>query len=87
MPMTSDKLSTRKLESPLDKSICKEVDQLHNMEEVTIQDHQQVLFKKKKVHGTQLNLEEFLINTSKLQLLSSPKKIKSKPREPLPPLY
>jgi len=85
--MTSDKLSTRKLESPLDKSTCKEVDQLHNMEEVTIQDHQQVLFKKKKVHGTQLNQEEFLMNTSKPQLLSSPKKIKLKLRELLPPLF
>jgi len=87
MPMTSEKLSTRKLESLLDKSTSKEVDQLHNMEEVTIQDHQQVSFKKKKVHGTQLNLEEFLMNTSKPQLPSSPKKIKSKPREPLPPHY
>jgi hypothetical protein len=87
MPMTSGKLSTRKLESLLDKFTSKEVDQLHNMEEVIIQDHQQVLFKKKKVHGTQLNQEEFLMNTSKPQLLLSPKKIKSKPKEPLPPHY
>ena len=69
--MTSEKLSTRKPESLLDKSISKEVDQPHNMEEVTIQDHQLVLCKKKQDHGTQLNQEEFLMNTSKLQLLSS----------------
>ena len=87
MPMTSEKLSTRKPESETDKLPCKEVDHHPNMEEVTgIKLRLLVLLKEKtnQHHGTHLNQDKFLMNTSKPQPLSSPKKIKSKPREPLP---
>ena len=90
MLMTSEKLSTKKLESEPDKLPCKEVDHHPNMEEVTgIKLRLLVLLKEKtnQHHGTHLNQDKFLMNMSKPQLLSSPKKIKSKPREPLPLLF
>jgi len=87
MPMTLEKLSTRKLESEPDKLPCKEVDHHPNMEEVTgIKLRLLVLLKEKtnQHHGTHLNQDKFLMNMSKPQPLSLTKKIKSKPREPLP---
>ena len=87
MPMTLEKLSTRKPESEPDKLLCKEVDHHPNMEEVTgIKLRLLVLLKEKtnQHHGTHLNQDKFLMNMSKPQPLSLTKKIKSKPREPLP---
>jgi len=66
MTMTSEKLSTRRLELEQVKSLCKEEDHHPNME-VAIGSLQrkkelQVLSKKRKVHGTQLSQEEFLMS-------------------------
>jgi hypothetical protein len=71
--MTSEKLSTKKLESEPGKLQCKEEVHHLNMEEVTGSHQKQVLLKemmkKHHHHGTQQNQEKFLMLMSNQQLL------------------
>jgi len=88
MTMTSEKPSTRRLELEQVKSLCKEEDHHPNME-VAIGSLQrkkelQVLSKKRKVHGTQLSQEEFLMSMSRQLLKLSPLNILLNLRELLP---